>query len=254
MFPIRISIMTFNLWREKYWEQRRDAIKHFFYRFQPDVFCVQEIRRPSRVFLDAILPQYERIHDNFPGWICEGNIYWKSELFEKVECGFENVGILEECRRLFWVRLRLRDLGHTIFVSTAHLTYKGHPKEIKLGYPPRLSQMRNIINALKILSEEQEPTFLMGDFNDDFHPIHILSKAGYKSCFGALGVQSPSTWPSSPSLARSVNGLPSAQTLDWIVSNNHAKAIVAQVPQFVYKGIALSDHWPVIAMYEFPRG
>lgn len=250
-FPTRLSVMTLNLWREKYWEQRQDAIRHFFHRFQPDVLCVQEIREQSRNVLDEILPQYKRIHDNFPGWVCESNIYWKSELFEEVEHGFENVGILEEYRRLFWVRLRLRNLGHSIFVGTAHLTYKAHLEEIKSGYSPRLSQIRKIVSVLKILSREHEPTFLMGDFNDDFHPIHILFEAGYESCFGALGVQSPPTWPSCPSLARAVNGLPAAQVLDWIVSNNYARAIVAQVPQFVHKGIAPSDHWPVIAMYEF---
>lgn len=253
MIPTRLSIMTLNLWREKYWEQRQDAIGHLFYRFQPDIFCVQEIRGQSRTFLDKALPRYERIHDDFLGWMCESNIYWKSELFDKIEYGLEDVGILEKYRRLFWVRLRLGNLGHTIFVSTAHLTYKEHPEEIKLGYSPRLSQAQKIVSTLKILSGEQEPTFLMGDFNDDFHPVHILFGAGYESCFGALGIQSPPTWPSCPSLARATNGPPAAQVLDWIVSNNYARAIVAQVPRFVYKGVAPSDHWPVIAMYEFPK-
>ncbi len=53
--------------------------------------------------------------------------------------------------------------------------------------------------------------FFMGDMNDAYHPQRILGRAGFTSCFAALGMQSPPTYA---------------------------------------EGLAPSDHWPVQAIYQ----
>ena len=129
MFPTRLSIVTYNLWNTVRWPVREAALKQFVDLFQPDILCLQELRAETQSFLDQALPQHQRVADDLPGWTCESNIYWRSDLLEGVDHGAEDVGMLEEHRRLFWVRLQVRQPARTIFVSTAHFTYQGHPKE-----------------------------------------------------------------------------------------------------------------------------
>lgn len=90
----------------------------------------------------------------------------------------------------------------------------------------------------------------MGDMNDPRQPHGILGKAGYTTCFAALGMQSPPTFQCYPT----ANIDPGAQTIteaiDLIAANRHARAISAGVPQVFHGDVAPSDHWPVQAVYE----
>jgi endonuclease/exonuclease/phosphatase (EEP) superfamily protein YafD len=190
------------------------------------------------------------VHDSFPGWACEGNIYWNERLLEAVEHGVEDIGILEKHRRLFWVRLRVVGREGALLVSTAHLTYKGHPVELETGVSPRLEQTRRAVEALDRLAQNDEPVWFMGDLNDPSQPVHILHAAGYRDCFAALGVPAPPTSPCHPTASRLGGGPAPSQTLDWIVSNGHARVVAAQVPHIYHGDIAPSDHWPVLAVYE----
>jgi endonuclease/exonuclease/phosphatase family metal-dependent hydrolase len=122
MIPTRISFITYNLWLTQRWPERAPACERFLTLFTPDVLCVQELQRPTQQFLDKVLKEHDRVHDPFPGWTTESNIYWASTAFELVEHGAEEVGHLEPDRRLFWVRLRLKPSQKTIFIATAHLT------------------------------------------------------------------------------------------------------------------------------------
>jgi exonuclease III len=250
MFPIRLSIVTYNLWNVQRWPERKEALGQFVDLFRPDLFCVQELRAETQSFLDQAMPQHRRVHDDFPGWTCESNIYWQGALFEEIEHGAEDVGILEEHRRLFWVRLKLSGQERTVFVSTAHFTYQGHPKERETGQSPRLEQTRRTVDALGRLVREGEPAFFMGDLNDPVHPTRILGEAGYSSCFAALGLLCPPTFPCYPTKNTPVGGRVMNQTIDWLVANRHARPIAAQVPHCYHGDMAPSDHWPVLAVYE----
>lgn len=249
MFPIRLSIITYNLWKNARWSLRKAALQKFVGHFFPDILCLQELCAESQSLLDDGMSHHKRVQDDFPGWTYEGNIYWNSHLFNEIEHGIEDIG-LDGDRRLFWVRLQLKDTARTIFVSTAHFTYKATPAELETGQSPRLEQTHKTVIALQDLVQDNEPAFFMGDLNDTSHPVFILHDAGYVTCFAALGVPTPPTAPCYP-IPNTHLGSPTLnQTLDWIASNQYARTIAAQVPHFYYDGIAPSDHWPVLAVYE----
>jgi endonuclease/exonuclease/phosphatase family metal-dependent hydrolase len=250
MFPIRISLVTYNLWNVQRWPLRAPALRQFVQLFNPDVLCLQELRAETRAFLDETMPQHTRVHDDLPGWTRESNIYWKRDLFQEIAHGAEAVGIVEEHRRFFWVRLALEGQGRTLFVSTAHFTYQAHPAEAETGHSPRLEQTRRSVEALQRLVGESEPAFFMGDLNDPVHPVRILREAGYQSCFAALGLPCPSTFPCHPTKNTAPGELFTSQAIDWLVSNRHARPIAAQSPHCYHGDVAPSDHWPVLAVYE----
>ena len=90
----------------------------------------------------------------------------------------------------------------------------------------------------------------MGDLNDAVHPPRMLHEAGYSSCFAALGIQCPPTFPCYPTANVSAGTRVMNHTIDWLVANQHARTVAAQVPQCYHGDVAPSDHWPVLAVYE----
>jgi len=250
MIPPRLSIVTYNIWMTERWPARAPALERFLKLFTPDLLCLQELHQTTQEFLDKLLADYDRVHDPLPGWTSEGNIYWKKGLFERVEHGAEEVGHIEPERRLFWARLTLKQTGKTLFVSTAHLTSPRRKEEAETGASPRVGQLKRIGQELTRLVRAGEPAFFMGDMNDARQPQGILGKAGFATCFAALGLQSPPTFQCYPT----ANIEPGAQTIteaiDLIAANRHARAIAASVPQLFHGDIAPSDHWPVHAVYE----
>lgn len=251
MFPVRLSILTFNIWNNSRWAERKPSLLKFFQTYQPDIFCLQELTLESRSLIDQEMRTYSRVQDDFAGWEKESNIFWNSQLLEEVEHGIEDIGISSnEFRRLFWVRLNIKDQQKTIFVATAHYTYQGHPNEVATGLSPRGEQARRTVIALEHLVKQGEPAFFMGDLNDTVLPVLILHEAGYRSCFSRLGILPPPTWPSLPTANLKPGDEFTNQTIDWLVSNDHARPLAAEVPQFYYQGHSPSDHWPVLAIYE----
>lgn len=239
--------MTLNLWNDQRWNAREDAVRHCLKTIDPDILCLQELRESTREQLDEFLPGHGRVYDDLPGWTCEGNVYWREEHFSEIEHGAEGVGILEEDRRLFWVRLELAD-GTTLFVSTAHFTYPGHEHEQETGQSPRVEQATRTVDALDDRTRQNEPVLFMGDLNDPVHPRRILSEAGYTDPFSELHLPVRPTFPARPTKAgvESVTEIP----LDWIFANEHARSVSATVPEFHHQDFAPSDHWPVLAVYE----
>jgi endonuclease/exonuclease/phosphatase family metal-dependent hydrolase len=251
MPPTRINVITYNIWNTERWAQRESALRGFMQRFDPDVLCLQELRRKSRMFLDGLLAGHERVHDRFTGWMLESNIYWRASMFTEIEHGAEDVRIKEAGhRRLFWVRLKMQHAERSIVASTAHLTHQRHPEESRTGASPRVGEIQRIIAALQRLTQPGEPVFFMGDMNDPVHPTDHLHKAGYVSCFAALGLEPPPTFKCYPTAGVAPGKLAMTQCIDWIVANAHARAIAATVPHFFANDAAPSDHWPVQAVYE----
>ena len=250
MHPLRISIVTYNIWLTQRWAVRAPALRGFLQTFDPDVLCLQELQPESRGFIDEALPAHKRVDDDFRGWTTESNIYRRDALFTRVEHGIEDAGIPDGSRRLFWVRLKARDLDRHVLVATAHLTSQRNKVESETGQSPRIEQIRRIISALKRLNQPGEPLFFMGDMNDAVHPPRMLHEAGYVSCFAALGVQSPPTYQCYPTADVPVGNRVVNQCIDWLVANREARAVSAAVPHFYLADAAPSDHWPVQAVYE----
>ena len=250
MMPHRLSIVTYNIWLTERWAARAPALERFLTLFSPDVLCVQELQRTTQEFLDGVLKGHDRIHDAFPGWTNEGNIYWNRELLDRVDHGAEAVGHVEPERRLFWARLRVTESSKTIFVSTAHLTAPRRSNETDTGVSPRVGQLNRIAEALVRLTRDGEPAFFMGDMNDAWHPQRILKRVGFVGSFAALGMQSPPTFQCYPA-ANVEPGEPTiTEAIDLIAANRHARAISSSVPQCYFGDTAPSDHWPVQAVYQ----
>ena len=250
MLPARLSFISYNIWLTERWPARAPALERFIRLFLPDVLCVQELQRPTQEFLDRVLSNHVRIHDPFPGWTNESNIYWNDAIFEKLEHGAEDIGHSEPERRLFWARLRIKSSGMTVFVATAHLTSPRYGDEGETGASPRVRQLKRIAEELRRGVREGEPAFFMGDMNDAWHPQRILMLAGYVSCFAALGMQSPPTFQCYPTADVQPGERTITEAIDLIVANKYTRAIAASVPQCYAEGLAPSDHWPVQAIYE----
>ncbi|HEV7822133.1 MAG TPA: endonuclease/exonuclease/phosphatase family protein [Burkholderiales bacterium] len=251
MLPTRISFITYNIWNTERWAFREPALRKFLEVFNPDVLCLQELRRKSQQVIDEALPDHGRVRDRFIGWMSESNIYWRKGMFAEIEHGAEDVGIKEAGhRRLFWVRLKLQGLDRSILVATAHLTHQRHPAESATGLSPRVAEAKRIVKALKHLNRKREPLFFMGDMNDPVHPTAILHQAGYPSCFAALGILPPTTFKAYPTVNLQLGKPVMNQCIDWLVASREARAICAAVPQFYLNDASPADHWPVHAVYE----
>jgi endonuclease/exonuclease/phosphatase family metal-dependent hydrolase len=249
MVPTRLSVMTLNLWRERRWEHREPALRECLGTFEPDVLCLQELRPETRRRLDDFLPDYDRVEASFPGWAEEGNVYWHADRFRAVEFGTEDVDIIEEHRRLFWVRLAVEAAGDpTVLVATAHFSAPNRPEERESGQSPRVEQSRRTARALDALARDAEPVVFAGDLNDPTHPRRILGDAGYTDCFTELGLPVPPTFPARPT--RGSVDTTAEMAADWILANDHARSVVATVPECYHGDAAPSDHWPVVAVYE----
>lgn len=252
MFPVRISLATLNLWGDRRWPERGPALQKFIDIYRMDIFCIQELHLETQTFLDKALEHHSRVHDDFPGWTYEGNIYWNDQIFEQTNFGAEDIGLMEQNRRLFWVRLRLRNQDTSILVSTAHFTFQERAQERETGQSPRLEFTRKTIQCLNHLAKRNEAVFFTGDLNDTIHPTLMLHDAGYTSCFVSLDMLCPPTFPCYPTARTSSDSAVKflAQTRDWIFANEHAYPMMAQVPHCYYDDVAPSDHWPVAAIYE----
>lgn len=238
----RFVVMTHNIWVRQRWPEREPALRSLLRHTQPDILCVQELQPATRPVLDEELPGHERIDDPLPGWIYEGNIWWLTSMFEKVEYGAEDLQLYRG-RRLFWVRLRLRESGRTILVSTAHFTWPGNPQELAGGPNLRLAEARRVTPALDRLAKENEPVLFVGDLNEAANAIDYLREAGYKDSFTAYGSFPQPTYPALPTSY----GTP--QVLDWQFHRGPLRVMNTAVVEHFAGDIAPSDHKPLVVTY-----
>ena len=149
MAPITFTAMTLNLWGDHHGEHRRAALERLFTVRPPDLLATQELRACSRAVADAALAGHERVDDGFAGWEHQSNLWWGADLFEEIEHGADDVGILAPDARLFWVRLGvLGEPGRSLLFATAHLTWPGHEDERADGVNRRIGQARAIVAGL----------------------------------------------------------------------------------------------------------
>jgi len=248
-FPVRLSLVTYNLWGDERWPERAPALGEFCDLYRPDVLCVQELTADTQAFVDTELHQHARVHDAYEGWTVQSNLWWRADLFEEVEHGAAEVGIVAyPLRRLFWVRLRPRDREATFVVSTVHLT-DAAGEELGTGVTPRVRETDAVLAALGDIVGDGEPAFVTGDLNDGLLPVARMFAAGYRSCFGSLGQLPLPTMPTSVGRF-GAPGFAAAFVYDWILANRHARALSASSPHVYVDERAPSDHWPVHAVYE----
>lgn len=251
-------VMTYNLWGDAHLAEREPALRSFFRTRAPDLLATQELRPGSRDLVDEELPGHARVVDDHPGWARQSNLWWRRELFELVEHGVRDVGILDPTAGLFWVRLRTVG-GAEIVFATAHLTWPGHAEERATGVNQRVPQARAIVTALDELAGAR-PCLFTSDVNDIGGPLWELGNAGFLDSFTALGSPSPPTHPVVPMPFSSRRGTrlspvqSPAKAIDWIFSRGPLRARTGEAVEFFHDGSAPSDHKPVVATFTLDEG
>lgn len=240
---MRISFTTLNLWNTAELERRRNALTAFLSTYRSDIYCFQEIRPELIHLISEALPDYEYVHKD-KGWMNESNIFFKKSIFSLKEVYFSPLEMPAKERGLFTVRLKDRE-GNEILVSTVHFTYQEYEEECRTGLS---SRHREAVNASKQLLELPDlPHILAGDFNDPVHPQRIIAEmTDFKDIFRILSTEHPLTFPNtflSPELYL-------VEAIDRIMVRKMRPAL-ASSPRFVYPGEAVSDHYPVCAMFEY---
>lgn len=245
-FDLRFTVCTYNIWTDTRWQERRHGLQQFVQHHLPDILCLQELQADSQQALDEVLSTtHQRVHDDFAGWTNEGNIYWNTRYFTLKDYGAEQIGILEELRRLFWVRLQLNDdSGRTLVVGTAHYTWHGHAEAVATEKYVRMAQARATVASMNTIAQENEPQLFMGDLNDQSEAIRILTEGGWTDCFAGLGRKPPYTYPAHPAMAPIC-------TIDWLMHKGGLQPKTAEVVDYFDGEMPPSDHKPVIATYTF---
>lgn len=253
MTGLTFIAQTHNVWGDAHAAERTPSLRALYERRAPDLLATQELRGWSRDVLDAAMPHHARVDDDFPGWERQSNLWWDTRLFSEVEHGAEDVGILDENARLFWVRLREEAAGTEIVFSTAHLTWPGHAVEQADGVNLRVPQARRITAELERIAGADSPVMFTVDINDIGGPLWALGNAGFRDSHSALGRYSPVTHPVIPSgFAEDVGTRLSPiasppKAIDWIFSRGPIQVRSSEVVEFFHRGIAPSDHYPVAA-------
>ena len=239
--PFTFLACTYNLWTGERWEERRAPLNRFLDVNRPDILCLQELTPVACELISATLPSMLRVEDPFPGWTEEGNIYWNTEVFDLAEYGAEDIGILEEKRRLFWVRLVTRS-GATVVVATAHFSWLREAGASGEGVAVRVSQAEAAVGALDEIAHAGESVLFMGDFNDYLYPIDVLRQADFADSFQALGRAPLITHPALPTSE-------SPTLLDWMMHRGPIRPTLTSVVDFYVDGIPPSDHKPILTTY-----
>lgn len=242
MHPFTFLACTYNLWGTHRWSERREPLERFLGVNRPDVLCVQELTRESRDLIEATLPSMRCVDDPLPAWTQEGNVFWNTDLFELVEYGAEDIGMVEEARRLSWVRLGYGS-GRTIVVATAHFSWTGNVRELSERFNVRTGQAEEAVVVLDRLVGRDEPVLFMGDFNDHVHPLRVLRIAGFEDSFMALGREAVTTYPSMPFAQQP------PELLDWMMHRGPVRPTLTSVVDFHVGEIAPSDHKPILTTY-----
>ena len=268
-----LSVMTFNTWKiDGYpanWPQRRKSILECLKILKPDILCIQELHPLIHDTIVEALPTHAFVKDDFKGWQTEGNIYWNSGLFNMLQYGNIDIGIVQPLRRLFWVLLTLntsdketkksnQSSDGQFLVATAHFTWEGQTQERNSDINLRKQQCHRTVAALNDLTSKfgnpHLPVFFMGDLNENYHPRRILYEAGFVDCFTELRLPPPTTHPQRPSAPH--EDILGDVTLDWIMQNKYARPVLANVIKNILctNGYVVSDHCPVMCVYEIGAG
>jgi mRNA deadenylase 3'-5' endonuclease subunit Ccr4 len=199
------------------WPHRRLPILECLTTFSPDILCVQELHPLFHDVIAEVLSSHAYVKDDFAGWQNEGNIYWNSNLFNMIEYGMVDIGMMEPLRRLFWVLLKIKTSEQTtevqnqsnhisnqqVLVATAHYTWEGHSQECATDVNLRKQQAQRTTTVLHDLqskfSDPHLAVLFMGDLNESFHPRRILRDAGFNDCFSALRLPCLPSHPQRPS-------------------------------------------------------
>lgn len=258
-FPVRVSVMTLNVWGKKLWPERSISLQQLLTSMRSDVILLQEITPEILASIESALPAHSRIRidhvtTSFRGWENGGsNIFWNDTILEKIDHGHADLDFVDyPDRGLFWARFRVRaNPSIMFFVSTVHMPWSGCNEELSTGVNQRIIATSRVCETLRRLTTAGEPCILGGDFNDDFHPVRILNEElGYIDVFESLDLSPSWTHPVRPSDPEEETR--PNRTLDWITTclPFNSRVIAAFTKSVRGRWPPASDHLPVVAVLE----
>ena len=254
-WPVRVSVMTFNVWGNDRWPERKDALQETVRRHRPDVLYLQEVTPQILQAITEVLPSHKYVVDsNFKGWSTECNIVWNNDLLEKTKHEFVDAMGFEDNphRGLFTALLRVRSNPQITFAAlTVHFPWPGCPAELRTGMNQRALIADKIVDFTGDGSDQAMPFILAGDFNESFHPQRILRDAGYEDVFSEVGVPPPVTHPVRSASQRESSMPP--QALDWIMIRGSGMRVLTASAVDVRGPDLSSDHLPVVTVVELGR-
>jgi endonuclease/exonuclease/phosphatase family metal-dependent hydrolase len=215
---------------------------------------LQEVTEPVLTTISTVLPSHTTVTSSEEGWdTCGCTIYWNDSLYELKGRGFSHLDMVDYPERgVFWVRLGVRANPRLTFLAaTVHFPWVGAPTELSTGVNQRIPACAKLCSALRHISAPGEAVLLAGDFNDDFHPLRILSdEMGFQEVFESLDLPPPITHPVRPSDYE--EEMRPNRTLDWIMTllPQNCRTVSAYVKSVRGGWPAASDHMPVIAVIE----
>lgn len=262
-FPIRTSVMTYNVWGNNLWPDRQSALCQAFSTSMADIIMLQEVTPDIIDTLDKLLSNYGYVQDmDVPGWQNESNIYWNKDLFALVDSGYESLHMPDYPHRgLFWVRLCLQARPDIkLFVITVHYPWKGCLTEVSTGKDQRrlaaIESCHIVRRLMDTRASESDVLIFGGDFNDDLVPVSVLREGlGLEDVYEATNSRPPTTHPTRPSHPSEERQ--ADHTLDWIMTlfpYDTGRVISAQCMQNRGGGFPpASDHMPVLAVCELRK-
>ncbi len=280
---MQFKLMTFNIQGELItgphaWNKRAGLVVEAVRRQAPDLLGFQELQRHN---LEALRPGLAAYHYEL-GPIAGlppttyNAIFWREEVFERVESGgfwlsktpevpSSSDWDSSEPRVVNWMRLRARSNGSELLYMNTHFDH--------LSPAARLHSAELIVQKLEDIRAGVWPVALAGDFNcnayyppelgkpgeaSDPRPYERLIARGFRDAYletGAVDSLRSNTFENyeGPDYHPSHN-LPFAPwRIDWLLLLNgerKLKALSVEIDHFQEEGQYPSDHYPVVGKIE----
>ena len=260
---MQMQIMTFNIRGSFHedgandWDQRRDLNIATILKYAPDIIGFQEAQSGNLDDYALTLTGYDvelgalsiRQTENYH----RVPIFWKSNLFEKVDQGHFYLSETPDTwsvgwdamfpRVVTWVRLRVLGVDTELVVVNTHFPHRQE------NHTARTESAKLIVDRVRAFVPEGCPVVIMADFNalPSSEAYQVFAQHGFQDTYTANGSRADvSTFHGFQGEAFEYAGA----RIDWILTKNGTRAFSVQECTVITDAqppIYPSDHYPVLA-------
>lgn len=256
---MQLSVMTFNL---RYgtaqdgpnsWDHRKDIVVNTIREYAPDVLGAQECLKFQADYIDAALPGYEHfgVGRNPDGSSERMEVFYRTDRLAPIETGSfwlsETPGIpgsrswnTANIRMATWARFYRLDDRRFFYYLNTHFDHRSEEARV---------QAARMVAEWARQRPENTPVIIGGDFNakaEASEPWSILTSRLQDAWLAAPTRQGPAvTWSAFKPPADVVN------RIDWLLFRGPIHATACRTITYNENGRYPSDHFPVIAHFEF---
>lgn len=260
----KISVMSFNVRsatisetsEERYWSNRKAAVRNMVNEVKPDVMGMQEATTQQRSDLKTLLPDYALFEVPNTGGSKGGNtiLMYNTKVLEAVQCKSfylsstpdkQSVnGWNEETqyRCTIWAEFRHKASGKTFFVANTHMPLGSEARD----NTARVNSANLNVQRMKKAAGDDSVVFIIGDMNcknssDGLHNEGLVPYYDWMSSAREKAVKTDS--------AKSYNawGTGSGSIIDHIFYRNAIVSQFTTVNGTGYGVTYISDHYPIVA-------